>query len=198
MNEKLQQQLLELGRQDEETRTRLLRDGRLFDRYAPEMEQVHLENATRLSRIVEQHGWPGISLVGEEGAQAAWLIAQHAISNPAFQQACLAHIVRAVQENEVPPSYFAFLTDRVLFNQRKPQQFGTVFDWDEDDEITPWTIEDEENVDERRASVGLPPLNEAVAIMRQEAVIEGNTPTKSYAKRQQEIEAWARRVGWIE
>ncbi len=198
MNEKLQRQLLDLGRQDEESRTRLLQEGRLFDGYAPEMEQVHLENAARLQRIIDEHGWPGVSLVGEEGAQAAWLIAQHAISNPAFQQGCLAHIVQAVQENDVPPAYFAFLTDRVLFNQRKPQQFGTVFDWDEDDEISPWIIEDEENVDQRRASVGLPPLSHAVATMRQEAAIEGNTSNKSHAKRQQEIEAWARRVGWIE
>jgi hypothetical protein len=90
------------------------------------------------------------------------------------------------------------LTDRILFNQRRPQQFGTVFDWDEDDEISPWTIEDEDNVDERRASVGLPPLDEAVATMRQEGTIEGNSPTMSYEKRQQEIAEWARRVEWIE
>ena len=198
MNEKLLQQLVDLGRQDEETRTRLLKEGRLYEGYAPEMEQVQLENATRLQRIVDEHGWPGASLVGEEGAQAAWLIAQHAISNPAFQQASLVHITQAVQTNEVPPTYFAFLTDRILFNQRKPQQFGTVFDWDEDDEISPWPIEDEDNVDKRRASVGLPPLENAVASMRQETAIEGNAPTKSYAKRQQEVEEWARRVGWIE
>ncbi len=198
MNEKLQQQLLDLGRQDEETRTRLLMEGRLFEGYAPEMEQVQLENATRLQRIIDEHGWPGISLVGEEAAQAAWLIAQHAISNPAFQQASLTHITQAVQTNELPSPYFAFLTDRILFNQRKPQQFGTVFDWDEDDEISPWTIEDEDNVDERRASVGLPPLDEAVATMRQEGAIEGNSPTMSYEKRQQEIADWALRVGWIE
>ena len=125
-------------------------------------------------------------------------MAQHAISNPEFQQACLSHIVQAVQENEVPPSYFAFLTDRILYNQREPQQFGTVFDWDENDEISPWTIEDEENVDQRRASVGLPPLGDAITTMRQEAAIEGNIPTKSYEKRQRDIEEWARRVGWIE
>ena len=56
MNERLQQELLDLGRHDEETRMRLLREDRLFDGYASEMEQVHLENATRLQRIVDQHG----------------------------------------------------------------------------------------------------------------------------------------------
>jgi hypothetical protein len=197
MNEKLQQQLLDLGRQDEEARTRLLAEGRLFDGYAPEMEQVHLEHATRLQRIIDEYGWPGVSLVGEDGAQAAWLIAQHAISNPPFQQACLVLITQAVQSNEVPPSYFAFLTDRILYNQRKPQQFGTVFDWDEDAEVSPWTIEDVENVDKRRASVGLPPLDQAVATMRREAAIEGSAPAASHAKRQQQVEEWARRVGWI-
>jgi hypothetical protein len=198
MNQQLQQYLLDLGRRDEETRTRLLKEGRLFGGYAEEMEQVHLENAEKLQRVVDEHGWPGISLVGEDGAQAAWLIAQHAISNPPFQRACMASIARAVHENEVPPAYFAFLTDRILYNQRKPQQFGTVFDWDEDDEISPWQIDDADTVDERRASVGLPPLQDAIATVRQEAAIEGNTPTTSFAKRQQEVEDWARRVGWIE
>lgn len=198
MDEQLQQHLLELGRHDEETRTRLLHEGRLFDGYAEQMERVHLENAAKLQRIIDEHGWPGLSLVGEEGAQAAWLIAQHAISNPVLQRTCMAHIARAVQENEAPPPYFAFLTDRILYNQRKPQQFGTVFDWDEDDELSPWIIDDEDNVDERRASVGLPPLADAVATMRQEASIEGSVPGSSYAKRQKEIEEWARRVGWIE
>jgi hypothetical protein len=198
MNEQVRQHLLELGRHDEETRTRLLQEGRLFDGYAEEMEQVHLENATKLQDVIDQYGWPGISLVGEEGAQAAWLIAQHAISNPAFQRACMAHIARAVQENDAPPSYFAFLSDRILYNQRKPQQFGTVFDWDEDDELSPWPIEDEGDVDKRRASVGLPPLANAIATMRQEASIEGSVPARSYTQRQKEVDEWARRVGWIE
>lgn len=198
MNEQLRQALLDLGRRDEDTRTRLLVEGKLFEGYAPEMERVHLENAEQLQRIVDEHGWPGTALVGDDGAQAAWIIAQHAISNPNFQRRCLTHLERAALDDEVPPTYVAFLADRIAYNERKPQQYGTVFDWDEDDEISPWTIAEPDGVDERRAAVGLPPLDQAVAAIRQEASIEGNLPPGSFAKRQQEIESWARRVGWIE
>jgi hypothetical protein len=39
---------------------------------------VGARNLARLKEIVEQHGWPTISLVGVDGAAAAFLLAQHA------------------------------------------------------------------------------------------------------------------------
>src|SRR5207247_1273888 len=60
----------------------LARDGSLFQGYHPRMEALHQRHATRLAALIDAHGWPGRSRVGEEGAQAAWLILQHAIGNP--------------------------------------------------------------------------------------------------------------------
>jgi hypothetical protein len=34
-------------------------------------------HTARLRAIVSQYGWPGRSLVGEDGADAAWLLLQH-------------------------------------------------------------------------------------------------------------------------
>ena len=48
------------------------------------------KNRTRLKEIVDQYGWPGKSMVGKDGAQAAWLLAQHADADHAFQKKCLA------------------------------------------------------------------------------------------------------------
>ena len=90
------------------------------------------------------------------------------------------------------------MTDRIRFNERKPQVYGTVFDWDEHGQLSPWTIEDEAGVDERRTSVGLPPLVDAVEDARNQAAAEGNTPPADYSTRQWEIEDWARRTGWTE
>jgi hypothetical protein len=197
MNEELRREILELGQRDEETRTRLLKEGRLFDGYAEEMERVHLDNAARFSTILDIHGWPGISLVGDDCVQVAWVIAQHAISSPEFQQRCLTHLERAVEIGDAPPAHLAFLTDRIRFNQRVPQRYGTVFDWDEEGEISPWQIEEPETVDQRRAEVGLPPLADALETLRKEVAIEGGPPAGSFEKRQRDIEEWARRVGWI-
>lgn len=40
------------------------------------MERVDRDNTAALKRIVAEHGWPGRTLVGEEAAEAAWLLAQ--------------------------------------------------------------------------------------------------------------------------
>jgi hypothetical protein len=175
----------------------LVRDGSLFEGYAPEMERVHLQNATRLEAILVRFGWPGLSAVGEDGAEAAWLIAQHAISRPAFQRCCLGLLRAAVKSGEASPSHQAYLTDRIRFNERKPQVFGTVFDWDENGEMSPWEIEDPDHVEERRAAVGLPPLDETIHRMRVQAASGGSGPPRDYRARQQGIRQWAREVGWL-
>jgi hypothetical protein len=46
--------------------------------------------------------------------------------------------------------------------------------------------------------MGLPPLAESIQNMREQAKKEGNTSPTNYLARQQEIEAWAKNVGWIE
>lgn len=48
------------------------------------MQKVDQHNLTWLKRVVENHGWPGKSLVGRDGAQGAFLIAQHAVSDLEF------------------------------------------------------------------------------------------------------------------
>ncbi len=191
------ERLRALLRRDHETRERLVRSGALFDGYAEEMEAVHVANARELERIVEQHGWPGIALVGEEGAEAAWLVAQHAISLPRFQRRCLGLLRDAVRRADAPPRHEAYLTDRIRFNERRAQVYGTVFDWDETGELSPWPIEGAGEVDQRRARAGLPPLAEQTVRLRREAEQEGDRPPGDYAARQREIERWAREVGWL-
>lgn len=197
INERLEQLLLSLEQADKDTRTRLLSDGTLFDGYAPEMERVHSKNAGLLEAVLDEHGWPGVSLVGEAGTRAAWLVAQNAISLPAFQRRCLGLLQKAVLDGEAPPTYAAYLTDRIRFNERRPQVYGTIFDWDTEGKLSPWEIEMPVEVDRRRAQVDLPPLDPAIEIARLEAQVEGNTPPADHASRQREIDDWARRVGWL-
>ena len=43
-----------------------------------EQERVDAANLERLREMVAEHGWPGISMVGYDGAGTAFLILQHA------------------------------------------------------------------------------------------------------------------------
>ncbi|HZI18827.1 MAG TPA: DUF6624 domain-containing protein [Pyrinomonadaceae bacterium] len=195
MNEALRQTLLAMRDEDRRVRAELAATGELFEGYAPRMEEVHRRNARALESIVEQHGWPGRSLVGEEGAEAAWLILQHAIGAPGLQRRCLPVLWEEAARGEVEPAQAAHLEDRVRFFERRPQRFGTHFDWDESGEMSPWTIEEPERVDDLRRCVGLRPLAEQVEKMREGTA--GEPPPTDLKRRQEEMLAWARSVGWL-
>lgn len=196
-NPGLTARLFDLIERDEATRARLAADGSLFEGYAPEMEEVHRANAGELGEVLDRHGWPGRSLVGREAAAAAATVAQHAISLPDFQRRCLRILERPVEAGEAEPEHHARLVDRIRFNERRPQVYGTILDWDEDGRLSPWPIEEPQSVDERRRACGLPPLEQAVASLRRAAAAEGEAPRASFAERQRRIEEWCREVGWL-
>lgn len=116
-------------------------------------------NLIALKKMVSEIGWPGISLVGEEGNNTAFLLAQHADRDTAAQSSFLILLRASVYKNDSDPRYLALLEDRVLRHQNKPQQYGTqawINPVTKKFEIAP--IEDEKNVDVRRILMGLTPL----------------------------------------
>jgi hypothetical protein len=190
-----QSQLVAAARRDAETRARLAATGTLFRGYHPEMEAVHLENAALLERAIAAIGWPGRSKVEDEGAAAAFMILQHAISRPDLQRRGLALILDAVERGDANPLDAAYLSDRIAVFEGREQTFGTQFDWDSNGLLSPAPIRDAHTVDDRRASVGLPPLDEVIAHMRAAAAAESDAPA-DLAQRRADFETWARRVGW--
>jgi hypothetical protein len=52
-----------------------------------EMQAVDAKHTARMKEIVTKYGWPGRSLVGDDGAHAAWLLVQHAEAS--FMAECL-------------------------------------------------------------------------------------------------------------
>ena len=116
--------------------------------------QIDDENGEWLETIVTSVGWPGRSLVGDEGSHAAWLLAQHADRRPALQRRCLQLLQEAVAAGEASPSDLAYLTDRVLLASGEQQIYGTQMT-PQDGRFAATRLRDPETVDHRRASVGL-------------------------------------------
>ena len=192
-DEALRQALLALIAEDERVRAELAADGSLFDGYHPRMEAVHVANATALEAMLV-HGWPGVEGVGEDGAEAAWRIVQHAIGLPAFQRRCLALIEAAIAAGDAPAWQAAYLSDRIRTFEGRPQLYGTQFDWDENGEMSPLPIEDEANVDARRLALGLPPLAEITA--RHRAKLGAERRPAGHEERKRGFEAWLKKTGW--
>ena len=186
-----------MAAEDLALRAELATSGALFDGYQSRMRELHERNAGRLGAILEAHGWPGRALVGEEASAAAWLILQHAIGNPALQRRGLALMsATAAAAGDVSLVHVAMLEDRIRSNEGKGQRYGTQFDWDEEGRISPLPLEDETNVDQRRAEIGLPSLAEDVRRKRRLALESGEKPPQDWSARQAEIREWLRSTGW--
>jgi hypothetical protein len=194
VNRVLADQLIALATQDLRTRERLAEDGSLFDGYHPEMQAVHEANATELEAIIAEFGWPTSQLVGADGAEAAWLIAQHAIALPTFQRRCLELLRHAVAAGDTPAWHMAMMLDRIRTHEGRPQVYGTQFDWDDEGRLSPRPIEDLEGVDQRRRDVGLEPLEAATERLRTRDAAQA-CPA-DLAEHRRRMDEWAQQVGW--
>jgi hypothetical protein len=68
---------------------------------------VDADNTAWLASVFDRYGWPGHTLAGEEAANAAWLLAQHADASPAVQQRALELLTAAVDSGDATPRQLA-------------------------------------------------------------------------------------------
>lgn len=112
--------------------------------------------------------WPGWKLVGTDGSEAAWLIAQWAIDDVGLQRRCLEMLELAVACSDADPVHFAYLADRVRMNDGRDQLYGSQFVVGADGDLELWPVDDPSAVDARRARLGLPPFAVHAAAMGSE------------------------------
>lgn len=116
------------------------------------------KHTARLKEIIEVIGWPTIPAVGKKASTAAWLIAQHADHDLAFQRYCL-ELMRKAPLRSIDLTELAYLEDRVLINESKPQLYGTQFHFI-NGTLQPRPITDKEHLEQRRKGVGLKSFDE--------------------------------------
>ena len=196
MEHELARELSAMAEEDQRVRADLAWDGHLFRGYHPRMAEVHSRNAERLREIIDQHGWPGRTLVGDRAERAAWLILQHAIAYPQLMRSGLELIREASERGEVSRAEVAVLEDRIRILEGRSQLYGTQYDWDDRGEMSPLPIEDSKGVDERRLAIGLPRLRESTTRVREGTKAAGELPPGDLLQRRREAETWARLVGW--
>ena len=193
LNEALRRELLAMREEDRRVRTELANAGELGGPYVPRMEDVHIRNAARLRALISEHGWPVEDIVGKDGSEAAWLIAQHAIGEPEFQRMALSLLQAAAANRTIPAWHAAYLEDRVAMQEGRPQRFGTQWmDDPRDGLIRPWSLAEPENANALRASVGLEPLR---AIPKPGPELS-NEEQRKLRESQRWWEEWLASKGW--
>jgi hypothetical protein len=157
-DEALRQELLRMFDADQTARRAMI--GRV--QTETEQRQMMALDATHTARLREifkaQRGFPGVSLVGRDGAQAAFVMMIHGGALDLMKQA-RPYFKRASRRGEVPADAYATLTDTILIKEGKPQLYGTKFDLVNGRYVLAKT-KDPAHLDARRRKLGLVPLAE--------------------------------------
>jgi len=120
------------------------------------MEEKNLEdNQQKLLELLELYGWPTASAVTEYAAAGAALIINH--SSYELRSKYFPMLKEAFERGEAQPLRFAKMQDRLLVEEGKEQLYGTQIRFEHLDKV-PFPIKDPEQVDKRRAAIGLGPL----------------------------------------
>lgn len=149
----------------EDQRYRSLRKGH------KKTEPITIDNwkqrVTRIEAIIDQYGWPKISMVGEAGSETAFLVIQHSDRIKHY----LPYLIKAAIDGEAKKVHAAMMIDRHLclrtwgpFRFKSVQIFGTQFtrrgkiDKKTGERVwSSWSydpIADAANLDARRAFIG--------------------------------------------
>ena len=113
-------------------------------------------NLAKVTAILDKYGWLGINEIGEKANLALFIVIQHADS--LTQVTYLPMMRQAVKDGKAKAEDLALLEDRVLTEQGKPQIYGSQVRTNKAGKNEFFPIADERNVNKRRGSVGLEPL----------------------------------------
>jgi len=110
------------------------------------------ENDLRLLKIIDTYGWPTKELVGDIASSEVFFIVQHS-SNLELQKKSLSLLKQIANNDKNDLIPIAYLEDRILVKSGEKQLYGTQYN---KDRLFP--IQDPENLNRRRAQIGLDPV----------------------------------------
>ena len=164
-------------------------------------------NLIKVSKILDEQGWLGRDVIGGQGNQTLFLVIQH--SDLETQEKYLPMMREAVKKNNANPSSLALLEDRVALRKGERQIYGSQIGRDQETgEHYVLPLDDPMHVDERRAAVGLSPLQDYVsrwnvnwdpeAYLKQLPELEAKSDPRNGFYGMWTLEVEGGGVGWLE
>ncbi|MXV52637.1 hypothetical protein GS399_16810 [Pedobacter sp. HMF7647] len=83
--------------------------------------KIDSANIIRIKQIIDQHGYPGKSLVGTPANEAAFYVIQHSLVIDTY----LPIVKKAAEADELPFRLYAMMLDRSLMEHNQEQIYGT-------------------------------------------------------------------------
>ena len=122
--------------------------------------QLNQKNVARIEEIIAEQGWPKKSIIKGSAASTVFLVIQHA--DIEIQKKYLPLMKEAANTGEANWSSLALLIDRVNLREGKQQIYGSQIYRNDDGSFYVKDLENPEYVNQRRAEVGLGPIQEYV------------------------------------
>jgi hypothetical protein len=142
-----------------------------YKQFMPRWLALDTANTKDLKMLLDIYRWFTISEFGVQADEQAWLLVQHADADAEFQNHVLGILAELWPIGETVPSNYAYLYDRVAASwmdeaKRKLQRFGTQGTCVGPGLWAPLPVENPDSLDQRRASVGLGPEAEYIALFK--------------------------------
>ena len=119
-------------------------------------------NLVKITKILDERGWLGAKVIGDQGNSTLFLVIQHA--DLETQVKYLPMMREAVSQGNASASSLALLEDRVALRQGKRQIYGSQIGRDQaTGEYYVAPLVEPEKVNERRAEVGLGSIEDYVS-----------------------------------
>ena len=120
-------------------------------------------NLIMVEKILAEYGWLGADAVGKRGNVTLFLVIQH--SDHKTQLKYLPMMGEAVKKGNAKAKDLALLEDRVAIGEEQKQIYGSQLIMDsKTNQYILRPMIDPDNVDKRRAEVGLEPISEYLKI----------------------------------
>jgi len=131
------------------------------------MGAVDADNTAWLVKEVRELGWIDAQRFGRSASNTAFLIVQHSGDLP-LMLAALPEIEKDLKSGVGDPQDFALLYDRLQLRLGNKQRYGTQIGMNEKGEPIVLPLEDHAHVEKLRKDLGLFPLTQYLAIMKQQ------------------------------
>lgn len=132
------------------------------DLYA-KMKTADSLNTIIVSGIINKYGWLGVKEIGEQGNVTLFFVVQH--SELDCQDKYLPVLRDAVKNGNARAKDLALLEDRVALKHGNPQIYGSQVIWNmKENSSVVAPLLDPDNVDKRRALIGLGLLSDYVLV----------------------------------
>ncbi|OIQ30424.1 MAG: hypothetical protein BM564_03395 [Bacteroidetes bacterium MedPE-SWsnd-G2] len=119
----------------------------------------HIINEKKVTQYLDTYGWPEPERSGERGNWTICNVIQH--SDNAVRIKYLPMMREAVKANKLEPRFLVRAEDRIATERGDLQIYGGQMKYyPETKSFNLWPVYDPENIDKRRAEIGLGPIDE--------------------------------------